>query len=119
MLARVFTLSVNSYQTYQARHCSKDLSVSQLTAITSVCSYWRQIALDASTLWSYIDCEMLHCLDLASLWLDRARDCPLDIVTRGPPCRTQFSRSSFESILPRIRCLRSMNARADLESAAS
>lgn len=101
-------LVVDTYGSYGADARFKDLLVSRINTISSVCSYWRRIALGTGQLWALIDFVRLRHADHVSLWLKRAGDCPLDIV------RTQFdlphldksSEAAIPSMLSRIKRLR-------------
>lgn len=122
VLAKIFTIVVNSCRTFHAGTLTEDFSVNQVNAIASVCLRWRHIALDTGTLWSYINCKTLHRLEHANLWLDRARDSPLDVVAaslRSSSDPGQTFRSSFKSIIPRIRHLRSITSCSESQSAQS
>lgn len=116
ILTRIFALAVNSYRTFRPG----DLSIIQLNTIASVCCHWRNAALETATLWSYIDCETLNRIGYAHLWLDRARDCPLDILATSqlqPSASSDIHRSMFPLLIPRINNLRSITLFSDSEIA--
>lgn len=119
ILARIFALAVTSYRTFRPGARPRDLSVAQLNTIASVCCHWRNAALETATLWSYIDCETLNCLDHARLWLNRAMDCPLDILTTSHLRRTSLDgprTSTFPHLIPHINNLRSIILFSDSET---
>lgn len=100
ILTRIFTLSVGSFRSSFASIRFRDESIDEVNDIASVCSYWRNIAINTPSLWSYIDFDRMSQAELIPLWLERARNHPLDIVSQSTPY------SWFVSHLP-IYCLRS------------
>ncbi|KAF8596258.1 hypothetical protein BDV93DRAFT_68542 [Ceratobasidium sp. AG-I] len=118
VLARVFMFAVDSYRTFGADPSHQDMSISQVNTMSGVCSYWRRIALSTRDLWSYIDFERLYHIDYLNLWLERASSYPLDVVnvahsTRPQPDEDRNTR--FASILPRMKCVRSMILRSSAQ----
>ncbi|KAF8599380.1 hypothetical protein BDV93DRAFT_609336 [Ceratobasidium sp. AG-I] len=110
VLARIFTLAVDSYRTYDIGRRCEDRLVSQVNTISSVCSYWRCIALGTGRIWSLIDFGRLRYADQVYLWLERAGEYPLDVVNMihfDLPHVDQNGDPTSSLILHRIKYLRS------------
>lgn len=115
ILAQVFVFAAESYITVDTGPPVRDLSVSQVNAISGVCSSWRRIALDTPQLWSCVHFERLHHINCISRWLERAGTHPLDIRNVVPFNGVKMSDrdvSRVSLILPRIERVRSMVLRS-------
>ncbi|KAF8606148.1 hypothetical protein BDV93DRAFT_506250 [Ceratobasidium sp. AG-I] len=85
---------------------AKRASLRRMVTFSSVCRYWRRIAISTGTLWSYTPIYLAGnaaqlSLDSAHVWLDRARTTPLDIffIAQGF-AKTPPSRAMLENALP-------------------
>lgn len=111
ILSRIFITVVDSCRTFRADLSRRDLSINQVNVLSGICSSWRSIALNTHQLWSYIDFKSLLHTDHMSLWLDRARGYPLDVVDHS--LRVDNARSpGFGPILSRMERVRSMISRS-------
>ncbi|KAF8596132.1 hypothetical protein BDV93DRAFT_563618 [Ceratobasidium sp. AG-I] len=84
ILSRVFVLAASD------SWCSFDdttLGVDTLSAVTSVCTRWRQIAIGTRSLWSHIDLRKSnqrkgrgrYVSNIAQLWLERTQGTPIEL----------------------------------------
>ncbi|KAF8599368.1 hypothetical protein BDV93DRAFT_560452 [Ceratobasidium sp. AG-I] len=111
ILTRIFMFAADSSWVVNTRPSRRTLPAIYINTIASVCSYWRQVALGTRQLWSRIDFKKLHYADYISLWLGRAGSCPLDVVDINTFGITRIDRdrfSAFYSMIPRIKCVRTM-----------
>ncbi|KAG8763550.1 hypothetical protein FRC12_008492 [Ceratobasidium sp. 428] len=112
ILARIFAFS----KTYN--YCIDD-GYLRPDSFTSVCVYWRQVALAATHLWTHIDMGPTTPDGLTELLLDRSKDTPIhvhviesqEISDTGDPyaytceCIAQGVMSQLESDIYRLRTL--------------
>lgn len=115
ILAQVFILVVDWRRAYAAGPHERGLSIKQVNSLSSVCSYWRHVALGTGLLWSYLDLDRLHHTGYISLWLDRAGSSHLDVRSMdrfGHPRMDAVHVSKLCLVLPRIKCVRSMVMRS-------
>jgi hypothetical protein len=47
--------------------------------VSHVCRQWRAVAIEIPTLWTYLDFEEGPPFDKSRAWLERSKECPLDI----------------------------------------
>ncbi|KAF8606134.1 hypothetical protein BDV93DRAFT_596058 [Ceratobasidium sp. AG-I] len=98
LLARIFSLipdqrSLYGYRdvfesypadSYHLGRYTKQARLSRSITLSSVCRYWRSVALGTSTFWAYIPLYLLgqaaqSTLDRAPILLDRARTTPIEL----------------------------------------
>ncbi|KAF8599377.1 hypothetical protein BDV93DRAFT_560460 [Ceratobasidium sp. AG-I] len=118
VLGRIFTFNVESCGICDAGIRRSELLVRQVNAISSVCSYWRSVALHARRLWTRIDFERLHHSKYLDLWLERAGNSLLDVLNGAQfnhPELDDVRNSRFCLLLPRIKNARSMVLRSRAE----
>lgn len=74
LLLSIFTVAIESSRAARQIHPFRsDTSLDLANIISSVCTYWRQIALDTPALWSDVDPTRKGGLDHVALWLKRSR----------------------------------------------
>ncbi|KDQ20205.1 hypothetical protein BOTBODRAFT_62529 [Botryobasidium botryosum FD-172 SS1] len=77
--------------------------------LSSVCRYWREIALNTGALWSTITFFDTSSFQLAKLFLSRAKNCALDVILFHKPLAGSWPMSNAAEIvlptLPRWRTL--------------
>ncbi|KAF8599515.1 hypothetical protein BDV93DRAFT_298423 [Ceratobasidium sp. AG-I] len=74
LLLSIFTTAIESSRAARLiQPFRTDTSLDLANVISSVCTYWRQIALDTPALWSDIDPTRKGGLDHVALWLERSR----------------------------------------------
>lgn len=102
ILARIFHLAADTERCVHYDDESDEISPSMLlNSLPQVCSYWRQVSVNLCYLWSHIDlidwgdpCDRLY--DRARLWVERARDSPLDIHIYG---RSSYKNPNFPELV--------------------
>ncbi|KAG8761040.1 hypothetical protein FRC12_009461 [Ceratobasidium sp. 428] len=122
ILARIFAFS----KTY--KYCVDD-GYWRPDNFTSVCVYWRQVALAATNLWTHVDIGPTTPYDLTGLLLDRSKDAPIHVHViesketsdTGDPyaytceCIAQEVMSQLEPHIHRLRTLKIMSDTVDGE----
>lgn len=117
ILARIFTLACGSscfscspltVLGYSLRQRPKTL-----LALTRVCSDWREITINAPSLWSHIDIRRSrpgsNCMiPNASLWLERAQNMPLSVHISTYPPKEVISRTRLRKIFSRFDAVSSL-----------
>ncbi|KAF8599500.1 hypothetical protein BDV93DRAFT_526031 [Ceratobasidium sp. AG-I] len=82
ILSMIFTMAASSTRAALAQtqtEADKPLEIANV--LSSVCSHWRQVAIDTPALWASIDLNREGGLDHVALWLDRARSYPLQVTS--------------------------------------
>ncbi|KAG8775593.1 hypothetical protein FRC12_001399 [Ceratobasidium sp. 428] len=122
ILARIFAFS----KTYN--YCIDD-GYLRPDSFTSVCVYWRQVALAATDLWTHIDIGPTTPYGLTELLLDQSKDTPIHVHVieseeasdTGDPdactcgCAAEEIMSQLEPHIHRLRTLKIMADSADGE----
>ncbi|KAG8716977.1 hypothetical protein FRC09_014935 [Ceratobasidium sp. 395] len=112
ILSRIFAFSKGCY-------CIRDGNL-RPDSFTSVCVYWRQVALAATDLWTHIDMGPTTPYSLTELLLDRSKDTPIHVHViesqetsdTGDPyaytceCIAREVMSQLESDIHRLRTLK-------------
>ncbi|KAF8607185.1 hypothetical protein BDV93DRAFT_302775 [Ceratobasidium sp. AG-I] len=101
ILAHVFHLAADTERCVHYNDRTDEICPSALLdSLPQVCSYWHRLAISLSSLWSHIDLADQgdfcgHLYNRARLWIERARDGPLDIHIYG---RARYRRGKFQAL---------------------
>ncbi|KAG8793237.1 hypothetical protein FRC12_003454 [Ceratobasidium sp. 428] len=95
ILARIFAFS----KTY--KYCIDD-GYWRPDNFTSVCVYWRQVALAATNLWTHVDIGPTTPYDLTELLLDRSKDTPIHVHVIESGETSDTDEDSYAYICERI-----------------
>lgn len=98
-LARVFNTLVSSVSSSPITDREPN---NQPLPISQTCTYWRDIAVASSLLWTDIDSR--RCPSLNALYIERSRDMPLTVIA-ALNCKQEFC-DSLKDSMSRVRHIR-------------
>ncbi|KAF8592917.1 hypothetical protein BDV93DRAFT_567168 [Ceratobasidium sp. AG-I] len=80
ILTRIFQLAAHREATILPLPYAPRNDVHVVECISSVCSYWREVALETKSLWSamYLTCH--SSVEKTQCWLERSGDAPLNLI---------------------------------------